>query len=229
MKRVAILQSNFIPWRGYFDLIAAVDEFIFYDDAQYTKNDWRNRNRIKTPQGAQWLTIPVGDAIHRPIRAVEVVVPDCGAAHWKRLVANYRRARHFDGVAAWLQPLYDGETWSMLSIVNQRLVAAICDALGIRTRLARSSDYVLAGDRNERLVALCVQAGATVYLSGPAARSYLDEAAFASAGIEVRWFDYAGYREYPQLWGSFVPDVSIVDLLFNCGRDARAFMKFDMA
>ena len=225
MRSVAILQSNYIPWKGYFDLIASVDEFVFYEDVQYTRADWRNRNRIKTPQGVQWLTIPVGESVRRLIRDVEIADPRCGEAHWKRLVANYARSPYFSSVAAWLEPLYREAPWTGLSVVNRRLIEAICGFLGIRTRLALSSTFDLTGDRNERLVSVCKQAGATVYVSGPAAKSYLDVDAFARDGLEVVWFDYGRHAEYPQLWGPFVHEVSIVDLLFNCGPDAPRFLK----
>lgn len=225
MKRVAILQSNYIPWKGYFDLIAAVDEFIFYDDVQYTKGDWRNRNRIKTPHGPQWLTIPVGDSLARRIRDVAIADPACGRAHWKRLALNYGRAPHFASVARWLEPHYVDAPWTSLSPVNHRLVGAICGALGIATVRSASWDYVLEGDRNARLVSLCTQAEADVYVSGPSARGYLDVEAFDRAGIAVEWFAYDGYPEYPQLWGPFVHDVSIVDLLFQCGEQAPCFMR----
>jgi WbqC-like protein family len=225
MKRVAILQSNYIPWKGYFDLIAAVDEFIFYEDVQYTRADWRNRNRIKTPHGAQWLSVPVGDSVHRLIRDVAIRDPDCGKAHWKRLVSNYSRAASFKTVAQWLEPLYCETPWTMLSVINRVLIEAICRFLGITTQLRVSSDYDLSGDRNGRLVSLCRQAGASVYLSGPSARSYIDVAAFRQDGVEVSWFEYAGYPEYPQLWGPFVHEVSVLDLLFNCGPDAMHYMK----
>ncbi len=224
LKRVAVLQSNYIPWKGYFDLIASVDEFIFYDDVQYTKNDWRNRNMIKTPQGVQWLSIPVGASISRLIREVEIADPAAGSRHWARLVANYGRARHFAEVAAWLAPLYLESPWRRLSDVNQRLVNAICEAIGIRTLRRSSSDYRLEGGRSARLVSLCRQAGASVYVSGPAARSYLDVGEFDAAGITVEWFDYQSYPEYPQLWGPFVHQVSMVDLLFNCGAQAPRYM-----
>ena len=219
MKRVAILQSNYIPWKGYFDLVAAVDEFIVYDDVQYTKNDWRNRNRIKTPQGAQWLSIPVGDAIHRPIRDVGIRRPACGREHWQRLVHNYRRAACFDSVAPWLEPLYTDMPWQKLSVVNRTFIEAICRFLHIGTRLTDSSDYCLPHtDRNERLISLCRQAGAGVYVSGPSAQSYLDLPAFERAGIEVSWFDYAGYPSYRQLWGGFVHEVSILDAAVQLRR-----------
>ncbi len=226
MKRVAVVQSNYIPWKGYFDLIASVDEFVFYDEVQYTKNDWRNRNRIKTPQGAQWLTIPVHGSMQQAVRDIEVSAAGWGRLHWKSLAANYARAPFFDAVATWLQPLYCEREWPHLSEVNHALVSAICGYLRIRTRLSDSSHYTLEGDRNQRLVSLCTQAGAAVYVSGPNARAYLDEMAFARAGVEVAWFDYAGYPHYPQLWGGpFIHELSILDLLFNCGPQAGQYMK----
>ena len=229
MKRVAILQSSYIPWAGYFDLIASVDEFVFYDDVQYTSRDWRNRNRIKTPQGVLWLTIPVGDSIHRRICDVAIRDPGCGNAHWQRLRANYTRARCFDEVAPWLLPLYCEAQWSSLSAVNERLVRSICSQLGVSTRFSRSTDYLLEEGRSERLVSICQQAGASTYVSGPSARAYLDVPAFERANIEVSWFEYPAYPEYPQLWGAFVSQLSILDLLFNCGTQARRYMRLGAA
>lgn len=225
MKRVAVLQSNYVPWKGYFDLIAAVDEFILYDDAQFTKNDWRNRNRIKTPQGVQWLSVPVGQRIDRRIRDVVLDDPRWQASHWKTLECNYRRAPCFDEVAAWLAPIYLGQRHATLSDLNRTLIEAACAYLGIGTRITTSADYRLSEGRSQRVLDLCVQAGANEYLSGPAARDYLEEPLFAGRGIAVRWFAYDGYPEHPQLWGPFEHAVSIVDPLFNCGRDTRRYMK----
>lgn len=225
MKRVASIQSNYIPWKGYFDMIAAVDEFIFYDHVQYTKKDWRNRNRIKTPQGLFWLTIPVGADIRR--RICDVLLPDdaWGATHWAVLEANYRRAVFFDEIAAWLAPLYLQNKHTHLSTSNRAFVEAICAYLGIWTKLAWSYNYQMEGDRTENIVNLCAQAGATEYVVGPAARAYLDEAAFVRRGITVTWFDYTDYPQYPQLWGPFEHQVSILDLLFNCGPSSARYMK----
>ncbi|HST44289.1 MAG TPA: WbqC family protein, partial [Luteimonas sp.] len=130
--RVAILQSNYIPWKGYFDLIGSVDEFILYDDAQYTKNDWRNRNRIRTPQGSAWLTVPVGQGIHRRIR--DVVLPDARwqARHWRTLEANYRRAPCFDEVAQALAGYWLARRHASLSELNRALLSAVCGLLSIR-------------------------------------------------------------------------------------------------
>lgn len=227
MYKVAIVQSNYIPWKGYFDLIAAVDEFILYDDMQYTRRDWRNRNQIKTPQGLQWLTIPVQvkGKYHQKIRETEVDGADWRDAHWKALAQNYRRAPHFDAEARWIEPLYREHVDVMLSAVNRRFIEAVCSRLGIETRIRSSWDYRLEDGKSERLASLCRQAGGDVYISGPAARDYLEEGVFESMGIKVQWFDYAGYSEYPQLWGDFVHGVTVLDLLFNCGPDARRFLR----
>lgn len=225
-KRVAILQSNYIPWKGYFDLIAAVDEFILYDDVQFTKNDWRNRNRIKTPAGAEWISIPVGQAIDRKVSDVLLPAGPWRQKHWKMLEANYRRAPAFDQLASRIAPIYMDATIDHLSDWNAALINAVCAYLGIRTRIRWCWDYELVEGRVERLVSLCRQAGATTYVSGPSARSYLDPHVFAPHGIDVQWFDYAGYPEYPQLWGPFEHAVSVVDLLFNCGSESARFMKF---
>lgn len=229
MTRVAILQSNYIPWKGYFDIIAAVDEFIIYDDVQFTKNDWRNRNRIKTPTGPSWITIPVGPDIRREVR--EVVLPASGwrTVHWKTLVQNYRKAPFFAAVAAWLEPLYLQVEHARLSECNRAFIESVCRYLGIATKLSWSWDYRKTEGRTERLIDLCMQAGAAEYVSGPAARGYLDTAAFESRGIAVAWFDYAGYPEYPQLYGSFEHRVSVLDLLFNCGPSAPRYMKLGVA
>lgn len=231
MKRVAISQSNYIPWRGYFDLIAAVDEFVLYDDAQFTKNDWRNRNKIRTARGTEWISIPVGQDIHRRIRDVKLPSGDWRGRHWRMLETHYGAAPFFAEVSAMLAPFYRDHTHDMLCSFNRALVEALANHIGITTRLRWSWDYTLdvpsssTDPRTEKLVRICQQAGAKEYLSAPAARGYLDEALFARAGIRVVWFDYDGYPDYPQLWKPFEPFVSIVDLLFNCGRDAASYMK----
>jgi len=225
-KSVAILQSNYIPWKGYFDLIAAVDEFIIYDDMQYTKNDWRNRNKIKTPRGTEWLTVPTGQNINRRIRDVEIPVGNWQTKHWKTLTANYAKAPFFQEISAWLEPLYLQQQHTHLSQLNIGLIREICQYLGIKTVITCSWDYSLADGKSERLVELCRQAGASEYLSGPAARDYLDETLFVEAGLGLSWFDYDGYPEYPQQWSEFTHYVTILDLLFNCGPQAAKYMRF---
>lgn len=228
MKKVAILQSNYIPWKGYFDMIASVDEFILYDDMQYTRRDWRNRNQIKTPQGVQWLTVPVrvkGKYLQK-IRETEIDGTEWAADHWKALAQNYRRAPHFDEIASWLEPLYVEASYSHISQLNRNMIQAICDYLSIKTAITNSWDYTLAEGKTERLADLCAQAGGAEYTSGPAAKDYLDEQIFKERGLTINWFDYTGYPEYPQLWGDFVHGVTILDLLFNCGRESPRYMRY---
>jgi len=226
IKKIAIVQSNYIPWKGYFDLIAAVDEFILYDDVQFTKNDWRNRNKIKTPQGVQWITVPVGQDISRRIRDVELPNNKWQTKHWKTLKSNYGRASYFEEVAAVLEQPYLNESFTHLSQLNRRFIEVVCDYLGIKTVISNSWDYQIIDGKIERIVDLCLQAGGTVYLSGPAAKDYIEENLFAESGIKLSWFNYAGYPEYPQLWGEFAHNVSILDLLFNCGNEASRYMRY---
>ena len=228
MKKVAILQSNYIPWKGYFDMIAAVDEFILYDDMQYTRRDWRNRNKIKTPQGSVWLTVPVKvkGQYFQKIRDTEIDGTTWAATHWKSLAQHYARAPHFKEIREWLEPLYMERRYSHLSVLNRTLLEAVCRYLGIGTRISNSWDYTLVDGKTERLADLCRQAGATEYISGPAARDYIDEQVFTAYGIKLTWFNYEGYPEYPQLWGEFTHFVSILDLLFNCGKDSPRYMRY---
>lgn len=228
MKKVAILQSNYIPWKGYFDMIAAVDEFILFDDMQYTRRDWRNRNQIKTPQGVQWLTVPVlvKGKYHQKIRETEIDGTEWGAAHWKALVQNYKRSPHFETIAAWLEPVYLSEQFTHISELNRRLIEQICVFLGITTKITNSWDYTLAEGKTERLAELCRQAGAKEYISGPAAKDYVDELLFTKLDIKLTWFDYVGYPKYPQQWGEFIHGVTILDLLFNCGAESPQYMRY---
>ena len=227
MKKGAILQSNYIPWKGYFDMIAAVDEFILYDDMQYTRRDWRNRNQIKTPQGIQWLTVPVQvkGKCDQKIKDTLIDGSEWAITHWKALAQNYRRAPHFDEVATLLEPLYM-ESYSHISQLNRRFIQTICHYLGIQTVISNSWDFTLLDGKTERLANLSMQAGGTEYISGLAAKDYIVEKVFSDMEIKLTWFDYAGYPEYPQLWGEFSHGVTILDLLFNCGKDSPRYMKY---
>ncbi|MDP3270060.1 MAG: WbqC family protein [Legionella sp.] len=228
MKKVAIVQSNYIPWKGYFDMIAAVDEFIIFDRMQYTKRDWRNRNQIKTAQGVHWLSIPVlvKGKYFQTIQDTLIDDPKWAVDHWKAITLNYRRSPYFNEIAEWMEPLYLNQSFTHLSDLNQSFLNAICNFLGIKTKISNSRDYNLIEGKTERLLDLCLQAGGTQYISGPAAKDYIDPQLFSDAGVELSWFDYSGYPEYPQLWGEFVHGVSILDLLFNCGKKAPEYMRY---
>lgn len=209
-------------------MIAAVDEFILYDDMQYTRRDWRNRNQIKTSQGIQWLTVPVKvkGKYHQKIRDTEIDGVDWAVAHWKTISQNYRRALYFEEIASWLEPLYLKGSYGYLSQLNRCFIESICSYLAIKTQISNSWDYDLIEGKTERLADLCAKAGGTVYISGPAAKGYLEEGVFANKSISLTWFDYVGYPEYPQLWNEFAHGVTILDLLFNCGKDSRHYMRY---
>lgn len=226
-KRVAIVQSCYIPWKGYFDLINLVDEFILFDDTQYTKRDWRNRNKIKAPGRSLWLTIPVRvkERYFQKINETVVSAPEWNIKHWRTIVHSYSRANHFETYRELFEELYLGCREQYLSRINYRFIAAICGLLGIRTKISWSMDYDLAEGKTERIISLCRQAGATEYLSGPAAKAYLDERLFEKEKIALSYMDYSGYPEYEQLYQPFDHHVSVIDLILNKGHDAPRYMK----
>lgn len=218
MKKVVILQSNYIPWKGYFDLINDADLFIFYDDVQYTKNDWRNRNKIVTPNGLRWLTIPTGIDAHRLICEVTLHDPSWQTKHWETIRQNYARSPFFKFYRPFFEEIYRGKAWTSLSELNQHLIKSISrDLLKIQTAFDDSRNYVLQGHRLERLLDLTKQSGASHYISGPAAKSYIDEAEFTAIDVALQWKDYNGYPEYAQGPLPFEHGVSILDTLFNVG------------
>jgi glutaredoxin-related protein len=225
MKKVAILQSNYIPWKGYFDIIAAVDEFILYDDVQFTKNDWRNRNKIKSPSGVQWLTIPVHHSISDMIKDVTVTQDNWHTKHWKTLQQNYSKSAGYHQSRDFVEQLYRDVNSEYLSEINYHFITSICSYLGIPTTITRSSDYAYQGDKSERVLTLCQAAGANTYLSGASAQDYLNIDLFRKEGIAVEWADYSNYPEYPQLFPPFEHGVSIIDLLFNMGTEAKHYLK----
>ena len=229
-KKVAILQSNYIPWKGYFDIIASVDEFIFYDEVQYTKNDWRNRNKIKTQNGLQWLTIPceTKGAIGNEQKICDTKITDKRWAkkHWNSIQNAYAKAPFFKENRVWVEDIYKSlENEDYLCKVNYRFIFSICDYLGIKTKFSFCQDYGLVEGKTERLVDLVKKAGGTEYLSGPAAKDYIEKSCFDNASIKLSWMDYSGYKEYPQLFPPFEHGVTILDLIFNTGKDAINYIR----
>ena len=227
-KKIAILQSNYIPWKGYFDMIAAVDEFVLFDDMQFTRRDWRNRNKIKTPHGVQWLTIPVKSKgnYYQKIRETQIDQGDWANKHWRAISQNYSRSPFFLEISSWLEPIYMKESFINISQLNRRFIEVICSYLNIKTKISNSWDYTLIDPKTDRLANICLQAAGTEYISGPAAKNYVDEKVFTDQGIKLTWFNYDGYIEYPQLWGDFDHEVTILDLLFNCGKESRRYMRY---
>ena len=227
-KRVAIVQSSYIPWKGYFDLIRSVDEFVLYDDMQYTKRDWRSRNRIKTSNGPLWLTVPIDVKGKFDQRICEAQVAEAGWAekHWASLRHAYGKAKHFADYRDVVERAYAAcAAEPSLSRINYLLIQLVCELLDIHTPITWSMDYPQREGKTDRLLSICQAAGADRYLSGPAARDYMDLSVFEQAGVEVAFADYGGYPEYPQPHPPFEHAVSALDLLFNTGPEATRFMK----
>jgi hypothetical protein len=224
-RRIGIIQSNYIPWKGYFDLIHDCDLFLFYDEVQFTKNDWRNRNKVKTPSGVQWITVPVGADISRSICDVRIPNALWQTKHLKTLAQLYGKAPYFDHYRGFLDRLYVESRWQTLSELNQFIIRTVAhDLLGIATEFRSSTEFAAEGRGQQRVLGLCKAAGATVYISGPAAKSYLDAELFRREGIDVVWKDYSGYPEYPQFHPPFEHAVTILDLLFQVGPAAPQFI-----
>ncbi len=226
-KIVLITQSNYIPWKGYFDAINMADVFVVYDEVQYTRRDWRNRNLIKTPSGLHWLTIPVDvkGKYSQPINTTKISDKSWNKQHWKSIQLNYARARFFKEHRDFFENLYLGCDELFLSRINHRFLKAICMLLKIETEFRLSSDFEQIGDKSERLLNICKKLGATEYISGPAAKDYLDTRIFDAADIKVTWLDYSGYKPYHQLFGDFEHEVSVIDLIFNAGHEAAGHLK----
>lgn len=223
MKKVAILQSNYIPWKGYFDLMNQVDDFVIYDVVQYTKRDWRNRNRIITPQGLLWLSIPVVvNNREQRINETKVIDTEWSKNHLTSIKHSYSKSKYFNEYYEELIECYsEASKLKYLSEINLVFIQWICKKLNINTTLHSSSDFELSQDKSERLAHICSQLSADVYLSGPAAKDYLDESRFSDKSITVEWMNYNGYPEYQQFGESFEHAVSVLDLIFHLGTEAR--------
>ena len=225
MKKVAVIQSNYIPWKGYFDIINDVDHFIFYDDVQFTKNDWRNRNKIKTAQGLCWLTIPVGSRENRLIYEVEIKEDSWAKKHWETIKQAYSKAPYFKKYCDFFENVYHDSKWTNLSELNHFLIKTISNEfLGISTTFSDSREYHAEGHKLDRLINLLNKANADLYVSGPSAKDYIEENIFKEAGIDLVFKDYSGYPQYPQLFPPFEHAVSILDILFNCGSAASDYI-----
>lgn len=225
--KVVILQPSYIPWRGYFHQIQKADLFIFYDDVQYDKHGWRNRNRIKTPRGGRWLTIPVfssGVVVnHLLIKDIEIDWTKAwNVSHWDTIRQNYRSAPYFDRYAPLLEPFYRRSD-RLLADLTIDLTIALARELDIDTEFMRSSTLGTAGAKTDKLVEILTRVGATHYISGPSAQGYLDEDQLDRAGITLEYMTY-DYPEYDQLHPPYDPQVTILDLLFMTGPEASNYI-----
>jgi len=222
--KVAIIQSNYLPWKGYFDIIHDVDVFVFLEDVQYTKNDWRNRNKIKTPTGVQWLTVPMLKGIHQKIFKAKIDnFQQWKIKHKKSIECNYAASLYYDDYKDDIFKIYT-KKFNTISELNMYTIKKICKMLNIKTRFVNSRDLHTTEKKDKKVIEICQQVNADYYLSGPAAKDYIHNDNFINNGIELVYKDYSGYPKYQQLWGDFSHYVSIIDVIFNCGKDVPFYI-----
>jgi hypothetical protein len=227
--RCVILQPSYIPWRGYFHQIQKADLFVFCDDVQYDRHGWRNRNRVKGPDGIQWLTIPAlckGSVTNQiPIYRIRINWDrQWNKRHWGTIQQFYGRAPYFRLYKAMLQDFYSCH-YQYLADFTVELTIALAKVLGMKnTRFIRSSEVTSSRlTKMDRILTILKHVGATHYISGPSAKVYLQEEKLLSAGITLEYMDY-NYPEYSQLYGPYDPYVSILDLLFMTGPSAPQYV-----
>lgn len=225
MKKVAMLQPNYIPWKGVFDLISQVHVFVFYDDVQYTKRDWRNRNKIKTKDGELWLTVPVKAHRGQLINEVEIdQSTDWQSNHFKTIKNSYSKAPYFKNYEFILEEIYFKKKWNKISDLDVFSTKLIAGVLGLNPEWALASDLKVEGAKDgEKIISICKKLGCDYFINGPAAKAFMNESKFKEAGIELDYIEYS-YPEYSQIHGSFEHGVSVLDTLFNCGPDAPKFI-----
>ena len=224
--RVTILQPSYLPWLGYFEQMQRSDQFVLYDDVQFTRRDWRNRNRIRVPEGSVWLTVPVIQKNKYEQSLLETKIDN--STSWKRkhletIRCHYSKTPFFDLYFPWCEKVFNSE-WNFLLDLSLETIQYLKGQLKISTPLLRSSELGGTGDKTERLISVCKQLGATQYLSGESAKNYISEKDFSDQGIELEYQEYQ-HPEYPQRYEGFVPFLSTIDLLFNCGDKSLDFLK----
>jgi hypothetical protein len=218
-------QPVYLPWLGLFHKIALAETFVSFDAVQYLPKDWNNRNKIKTSAGPKWLTVPVlrKGYLDKPFHAIEINNAEpWRRKHWRALATSYAKAPHFDDHAAFFEEVY-ARDWQYLTELDEHLLRWFLEVLGIETRFLKASEQSFQGAKSELVLDMCRQLGADAYVFGALGRDYADVDAFEAAGVRVAFQDYR-HPTYPQLHGDFVPYLSIVDLLFNCGPRSREIL-----
>lgn len=229
--KVAIHQPQYLPWPPYLMKMAEADLFIVLDSVDYQKNGLHNRNQVKTPQGACWLTVPVRAKLGEPLVDVQIdTTSNWARKHWQTLLNNYRKAAGFGTLAGPFEALYQVE-WTSLVELNLAALKLLTDAMGIATPWRRSSQMQARGKASDLVLQLCREAGATTYVCGVGGKNYMDESAFEAAGIRIEYRPPVLPQPYPQQYpkSGFINDLSVVDLLFNCGPDWSRYLSLASA
>lgn len=226
MKKIAILQPCYIPWKGLFDMINRVDIFVFLENVQYTKRDWRSRNKIKTQKGTEWITVPVITKGMREQLVCEAEIDnstDWQRKHYQMIYQNYSKAKFFKEYRWILEEIYLKKTWSKISELDIEVTKLISKVLGIKTEFRSSLEIETKGVKEERIIEICKEMRAEGYLSGPAAKDYIVNENFSKNGIFLEYIDY-DYKEYKQLYEPFDHYVTVLDVIFNCGEEAGKYI-----
>lgn len=222
--KAAIIQSNYVPWKGYFDIIHEADVFVFLEDVQYTRRDWRNRNKIKTPGGIKWISVPVVRTTDLMIYETKInYSQDWREKHKKTIHHSHASCEYYDNYKEDILGIYT-QKYETISELNIAAIKKISALLGIETDFVNSKDLNTSGKKDDKLIEVCQKVGADSYLSGPAAKDYVVKEKFEKAGIVLEYKYYSGYPEYKQLWGEFNHFVSVIDLIFNCGEEAPDYI-----
>ena len=229
--KIAISQSNYLPWKGYFDLIQSVDEFVFFDEVQFTRRDWRNRNVIRNLNKKNWITVPVKNKgnYKEIISNIEVYNNNWKNSHLDLIKQCYSKSEHFEEVYNFFSGCYSNLNTDKLSEINKSIIIKICNFLNFNTPFVDSKNIDKTKNKisaSERLLEICISRKANIYVSGSAAKNYLDEKLFNKSGVEVNWFDYGNSKVYKQPFKDFYENLSIVDCLMNCGKDKDKFLNF---
>ncbi|MBF0127493.1 MAG: WbqC family protein [Magnetococcales bacterium] len=225
MTTLAVLQPGYLPWLGFFDLLHRCDLFVIYDDVQFDKHGWRNRNRIRSATGPLWLTVPVRHkGLGKPLILDIEIDPNTQwvKKHLGTLEQFYAKAPYVDHYLPEFKEALS-RPWRMLVDMDLTMIQLMCYWLGLQRTVYRSSELHIGGERSERLLRLCQHFSADRYLSGNAAKAYLNEALFAQHNVVVEWQNYQ-HPIYPQLHGNFIPYLSAMDLLFNVGPQSLSIL-----
>jgi hypothetical protein len=226
--RVAISQSNYIPWAGFFGLISQSDVFVFLDDVQFTSRDWRSRNRIKTSKGLKWLSVPVGDSLSRRVCDVQLPTHEWKDGHRSSILSAYSGSRNFQAGADLVDRIYSDCQSETLSNFNQYWIKYIAhEVIGLECTFVDSREVNHEGKGSDRVLSICKSLSATEYISGPSAAAYLEVKDFSTNDIEVLFADYSKMRPYEQLHGDFVPSVSVIDMVFNVRSGYSQLVEID--
>jgi hypothetical protein len=222
--KAAIIQSNYFPWKGYFDVIHDADIFVFLEDVQYTRRDWRNRNKVKTPGGVKWISVPILGGINQKIHETKIdYSQNWRGKHKNTLHHSYASAPYYDSYKTEILDIFS-KKFDNLSELNIFSIKKIARILEIETKFINSKDLDCLGIKDDKLISICQIIGSDSYLSGPAAKDYIDPNKFSTAKIDLSFKDYSGYPVYPQSWGKFEPAVSIIDVIFNCGEKSPYYI-----